>query len=108
MQEYPEDLIILADDDLFYPLDMIEKLLILHKDNPEDIVCMTPQIISPGFDSYPSEWRHPKLDEKISKIDELAEVTKKQNEDILSQDELKYGKSMKEKYTGEACKNACW
>ena len=66
MQEYPEDLIILADDDLFYPLDMIEKLLILHKDNPEDIVCMTPQIISPGFDSYPSEWRHPKLDEKIS------------------------------------------
>ena len=26
MQEYPEDLIILVDDDMFYPYDMIEKL----------------------------------------------------------------------------------
>lgn len=65
MQEHPDDLIILVDDDTFYPKDMIEKLLQLHKDNPEDIVCMTPQIISPAFDSLPSEWRNPKPNEKI-------------------------------------------
>ncbi len=48
------------------------------------------------------------LDDKINQVNDLANVTKKQNEEILSLDELKYGKSMKEKYTGEACKNACW
>lgn len=41
MQEYPEDLIILVDDDMFYPYDMIEKLLKLHYEYPQDICTMT-------------------------------------------------------------------
>jgi hypothetical protein len=65
MQEHPEDLIILVDDDTFYPEDMIEQLLKLHRENPEDIVCMTPQIISPEFESLPSLWRNPGPDEKV-------------------------------------------
>ena len=64
MQEYPEDLIVLVDDDAFYPYDTIEKLMKLHKKNPDEIVCMTPAIIT-GDDMPPSLWRSPKHNEKI-------------------------------------------
>ena len=65
MQEYPDDIIILADDDLFYPKDMIKKLYRIHLKNPEDIICMTAQIIYPDFMSVPSEWRNPYVDERV-------------------------------------------
>ena len=56
MQEYPEDLIILVDDDTFYSRDMVKKLLEMHRKHPEDIVCMTPAVIT-HVDDMPSKWR---------------------------------------------------
>ena len=63
LQEYPNDLIVLADDDMFYPKDTIAKLLNMHRQYPRDICCITAQVIEPGFTAMPSQWRNPKLDE---------------------------------------------
>lgn len=57
MQEYPEDLIILVDDDMFYPYDMIEKLLKLHYEYPQDICTMTAQVIGDDITVVPSKWK---------------------------------------------------
>lgn len=64
LQEYPKDIIILADDDMFYPRDTVQKLLEMHTKWPEDICCMTAQVIGPDFCSAPSLWRNPSLDEQ--------------------------------------------
>ena len=63
MQEYPQDLIILADDDIFYPKDTVKKLMQMHEQWPDDICCMTAQVIEPDFCAAPSLWRNPKLSE---------------------------------------------
>lgn len=63
LQEYPNDLIILADDDMFYPTDTVAKLLEMHKQYPKDICCITAQVIEPDFSAMPSQWRNPKLNE---------------------------------------------
>ena len=39
LKEYPEDLVIIIDDDLLYPIDLIEKLLNAHKDFPSAIIA---------------------------------------------------------------------
>ncbi len=39
IMKYPDSIIITTDDDLYYPLDMIEKLYKEYLKNPEDIVC---------------------------------------------------------------------
>jgi hypothetical protein len=62
-QEYTNDLVILADDDMFYPRDTIKKLLKLHKKWPNDICCITAQVIEPDFGTMPSKWRTPGLNE---------------------------------------------
>lgn len=64
MQKYPEDIVILVDDDAFYPRDLIKKLLQLHRENPNDIVCMTPAMITSVCDP-PSKWRAPRSDERV-------------------------------------------
>lgn len=64
MQENPEDLIILADDDNFFPLDTIKKLMKMHKKCPNEIVCMTTAIIS-GASELPDVWGRPKHNERI-------------------------------------------
>lgn len=61
MQRYPEDIIILADDDMFYPYNTIEKLMKMHEKYPSDICTMTAQVIVK--EKNPSEWRNPNLDE---------------------------------------------
>lgn len=38
-QEYPNDLIILVDDDIYYPLNMIEQMLHAFIKNPNSIIC---------------------------------------------------------------------
>ncbi len=58
LQEFKNDLIILADDDMFYPLDTIKKLMKLHKSYPNDICCISAQVIQPDFTASPSEWRN--------------------------------------------------
>ena len=65
MQEYPDDIVILMDDDMFYPYDTIEKLWKLHLKYPKDICCITTQVMEPSFDSMPSEWRNPGISEKV-------------------------------------------
>lgn len=64
MQEYPEDLIILVDDDTFYSRDMVKRLLDMHDKYPKDIVCMTPAMIT-EVEKMPSEWRMRRCDERI-------------------------------------------
>lgn len=61
--EYPHDLVVLADDDMFYPRDTIRKLMEMHRKWPEDICCMTAQVIEPDLHTLPSRWRNPRLDE---------------------------------------------
>lgn len=75
MQEYPEDIVILADDDMFYPYDTIKKLTSMHKKYPTDICTMTAQVITPSFDSLPSDWRNPTIDEKFVHSDEIQIFT---------------------------------
>ncbi len=75
MQEHPDDLIILVDDDMFYPKDTIKKLLQLHQEFPQDICTMTAQYIWPSFQSMPSLWRNPKLYEHIKHSDRLQIFT---------------------------------
>lgn len=64
MQEHPEDLVILVDDDTFYSRDLVKKLMDLHRKYPEDIVCMTPAIIT-DVHEMPSKWRSPRCDERV-------------------------------------------
>lgn len=64
MKEHPEDLVILADDDMFYPYDFVEKLLKLHKDNPNDIVCFMAQMVN-DFTTLPSTWNRPHINAKV-------------------------------------------
>lgn len=75
MQEYPRDIVILVDDDMFYPKDTIKKLWKLHKKYPNDICSITTQIIDPSFDSKPSIWRNPLLNEKIEHSDKVQIFT---------------------------------
>lgn len=39
MQEYPDKLIVTYDDDIIYPEDSLEKLLTMHRQHPEAIIC---------------------------------------------------------------------
>lgn len=64
MQEFPEDIVILVDDDTFYSKDLVEKLFRLHQQYPKDIVCMTPTLIS-NINELPSAWHAPLCDEHI-------------------------------------------
>lgn len=65
MQEYPEDLVILVDDDAFYSRDLVEKLYELHKNNPKDIVCMGVALIEPSIDTPPDKWTRPAKNQVI-------------------------------------------
>jgi len=65
MQQYPDDLIILADDDAIYPKDMIQKLLELHRKYPNDIISSTSAITTTGYCSVPSEWHAPDMRQKL-------------------------------------------
>ena len=65
MQEYPDDLIILADDDALYPRDMIRKLLELHNKYPQDIISSTSAITTTGYNSVPSQWHAPDMDQQL-------------------------------------------
>lgn len=75
MQEYPEDIIILADDDIFYPYNTIKKLMKMHRKYPEDICTMTAQVIDPGFEAMPSVWRNPRLNERFEHSGQIQVFT---------------------------------
>lgn len=66
MQEYPDDLIILADDDAFYPRDMIAQLMKLHEKYPEDIISSTSILLPDEYHSLPSKhWHAPDMKQKV-------------------------------------------
>lgn len=69
MQEYSEDIIILVDDDMFYPYDTIEKLIKLHEKYPNDVCTMTAQVME--HNKLPSEWKNPKLGKKYEHSDKI-------------------------------------
>lgn len=75
MQEYPNELIVLADDDLFYPFDTIATLIKLHEKNPEDICCITAQNIGKDWNTLPSTWRNPYVFENNEHSDEIQVFT---------------------------------
>ena len=64
LKEYDNDIVILVDDDMFYPPDTIKKLLKMHKKYPTNICTMSGQVITPSFSTPPSKWRSPFLHEK--------------------------------------------
>lgn len=71
MQEYPDDLVILVDDDMLYPYDTIEKLLRMHEKYPHDICTISAQAMLPDFSSRPSGWRTPKSSERFEHSDAI-------------------------------------
>lgn len=68
-QEYADDNIILADDDIFYPRDTVRKLVRLHKKYPKDIIGVSAQIIAPSLASLPSVWPVPELKKRYVSCD---------------------------------------
>ena len=38
-QEYPDSLVLLVDDDIYYPTDMLKRVLEAHTDNPDVVIC---------------------------------------------------------------------
>lgn len=65
MQQFKDDLIVLFDDDMFYPKDTIKKLYHMHKKNPKDICVITTQKIIYSVFDPPSFWKNPEVKERI-------------------------------------------
>ena len=61
-QEFRDDLVILADDDAFYPRDTIKQLMKMHEKYPEDAIGTIAQGVPEDITVPPSEW--PKLREQ--------------------------------------------
>ena len=75
IRENPEDLIVLVDDDMFYPYDMIEQLLKMHQKYPKDICATTAQVITESFSNLPSKWRNPRVSEVWEHSDQIQVFT---------------------------------
>lgn len=60
LQLYPDATIITFDDDIDYPADQVEKLVLSHYDNPDDIIThVARNILSKNGQLLPySEWKH--------------------------------------------------
>lgn len=39
LKEFPDDIIVTADDDIYYPKDWLKKLYIQHQKNPKNVIC---------------------------------------------------------------------
>ena len=57
-KDYGDDLVILMDDDTFYPKDVIKKLMRLHKKYPDDIISMLSQQVPDDLTILPSDWTY--------------------------------------------------
>lgn len=55
MQQFPEDIVITVDDDLFYRTDLVESLITNHKSRPNVIIANWTKEIIPGKTKY-AEW----------------------------------------------------
>lgn len=52
MQEFPDDIVITVDDDLFYRSDLVESLLRHHREHPGHIIANWAKRINPDTDKY--------------------------------------------------------
>lgn len=59
-KEYPEDLVIIFDDDMFYPENCIKTLLKLHKKAPDNIICSSSSIFHKHNLMDPIHWEQNK------------------------------------------------
>lgn len=69
-KDYPDDLIITVDDDIFYPTTMIETLLYYHQKYPSSIICRYARYIqrnSQGCVLSSSKWKHIRKNEVENK-----------------------------------------
>lgn len=59
MQEFPEQIIVTYDDDIIYPEDSLEKLLAMHKQYPDTIICNRGREIKMenGFVAAYKDWK---------------------------------------------------
>lgn len=55
MQQYPDEIVITVDDDLFYRTDLVESLLMNHASHPNAIIANWTKEIIPGKKKY-TEW----------------------------------------------------
>ena len=64
MQEYTNDLIVLADDDFIYPSDLIYQLMKFHNQNPTDIISSSVALVK-DVNDLPDKWGRPSYNERI-------------------------------------------
>ena len=64
LKEYPNDIIVTADDDIYYPKDWLEKLYNSYKQYPNDIqchrvhkICLTQKYDFMPYNEWKQEWR---------------------------------------------------
>jgi hypothetical protein len=57
LQEFPDDILIIVDDDAYYPKDWLEKLLRTHRENPEKICCHRAHTIKKGLPYNKWKWK---------------------------------------------------
>ncbi len=62
LREYPEAIMVLFDDDMFYPKNIIKKLMKIHRRFPDNIVCSSSSRIEPQNCLEPIIWE-PNLEE---------------------------------------------
>lgn len=61
LKRYPDDIIVTADDDIYYPKDWLEKLYKAYQKNPEDIICHRVHFVTQDCDGKIKpykEWKH--------------------------------------------------
>lgn len=75
LQENIEDIVILFDDDMFYPYDTIQKLLVMHERYPENICTITAQMINPSAKEEPSKWFNPPISVRFEDSREIQIFT---------------------------------
>ena len=64
MQEFPDKLIVTYDDDIIYPEDSLEKLLVMHEQHPQAIICNRGREIAMENDSV-APYRYWKVSGRI-------------------------------------------
>lgn len=70
MKEYPDAVIITVDDDVLYPVDLVERLVRAHRKAPEQIICTRAREIKaadPQNVSYQRDW--PNLGRELEGLD---------------------------------------
>lgn len=77
LKEFPEDVIVTVDDDVFYECDLIERLVKAHRENPQDIIaarCHKIKLDEAGTPLPYNSWAWNVQDETASSLNFLTGV----------------------------------